>query len=39
MEGEVLAANQAMLRLVAGLGFTIADNPEDPAGKRVIKPL
>ena len=39
MEGEVLATNQAMLRLAAGLEFSIADNPDDPASKRVVKPL
>ena len=39
MEGEVLATNQAMLRLAAGLGFAIAENPDDPASKRVVKAL
>jgi acetyltransferase len=30
MEGEVLAENHAMLRLMADLGFTAATSPDDP---------
>ncbi|MBK5915071.1 bifunctional acetate--CoA ligase family protein/GNAT family N-acetyltransferase [Rhodocyclus purpureus] len=37
--GDVLAANGKMFRLMTSLGFTIHPHPEDPAVKRVIKPL
>lgn len=39
MEGEVLATNQAMLRLVTSLGFTATASPDDPAVKRISKLL
>ena len=37
--GDVLALNSKMFRLMTSLGFTIHPHPEDPAVKRVIKPL
>ncbi len=39
MEGEVLASNRDMLKLVATLGFTVAPSEEDPAIKKVVKAL
>jgi acetyltransferase len=39
MEGEVLAANQAMLQLVASLGFSVSVSPDDPTVNRVVKEL
>ncbi|MDO9064384.1 MAG: GNAT family N-acetyltransferase, partial [Sulfuricella sp.] len=39
MEGEVLAKNTSMLKLVATLGFNIATSAEDPAIKRVTRSL
>ena len=39
MEGEVLADNRNMLKLVATLGFTIATSEEDPAIKRIVRVL
>jgi acetyltransferase len=39
MEGEVLASNRNMLKLVTTLGFTIAISEEDPAIKRISKVL
>ena len=39
MEGEVLASNHNMLKLVATLGFAIATSEEDAAIKRVIRSL
>jgi acetyltransferase len=39
MEGEVLAANQAMLRLVSNLEFTISAHPDDDSVKRVTRIL
>jgi acetyltransferase len=37
--GDVLALNSKMFRLMGSLGFTIHPHPEDPAVKRVVKPL
>jgi acetyltransferase len=37
--GDVLAMNSKMFRLMTSLGFTIHPHPEDPAVKRVVKPL
>jgi acetyltransferase len=37
--GDVLAMNTKMFRLMSSLGFTIHPHPEDPAVKRVVKPL
>ena len=37
--GDVLALNTKMFKLMTSLGFTIHPHPEDPAVKRVIKPL
>jgi len=37
--GDVLAANDKMLKLMSSLGFTIHPHPEDTAVKRVVKPL
>jgi acetyltransferase len=37
--GDVLANNDKMLRLMTNLGFTVHPHPEDPAVKRVVKPL
>lgn len=37
--GDVLALNSKMFKLMTSLGFTIHPHPEDPAVKRVIKPL
>jgi acetyltransferase len=39
MEGEVLAGNHNMLKLVTTLGFSIATSAEDPGIKRVSKVL
>ena len=39
MEGEVLADNRNMLKLVATLGFTITTSEEDPAIKRIVRVL
>ncbi|MFZ5558826.1 MAG: GNAT family N-acetyltransferase [Pseudomonadota bacterium] len=39
MVGDVLASNGNMLRLMAKLGFTIENNPEDPSLKRVHRSL
>ncbi len=39
MEGEVLASNKNMLKLVSTLGFTITISEEDMDVKRVSKPL
>jgi acetyltransferase len=39
MEGEVLASNREMLKLVVTLGFTVAICEEDPAIKKVVKAL
>jgi acetyltransferase len=39
MEGEVLAKNASMLKLVATLGFSIATSAEDPAIKRIVRAL
>ncbi len=39
MEGEVLADNRNMLKLVATLGFTVATSEEDPAVKRIVRVL
>ncbi len=39
MEGEVLANNHTMLKLVATLGFAIATSREDPSIKKITKVL
>lgn len=39
MEGEVLASNREMLKLVVTLGFTVSICEEDPAVKKVVKAL
>jgi acetyltransferase len=39
MEGEVLASNRNMLRLVSTLGFQVGTSEEDPSVKRVVKGL
>ncbi|MGE5027640.1 MAG: N-acetyltransferase family protein, partial [Betaproteobacteria bacterium] len=39
MEGEVLASNRNMLKLVATLDFTVTTSEEDPAIKRVSRAL
>jgi len=39
MEGEVLRANQPMLKLVTRLGFEIKTSEEDDSVKRVSKAL
>jgi len=39
MEGEILGTNQAMLGLVASLGFAIHTSADDPAIKQVTKAL
>lgn len=39
MEGEVLASNHNMLKLVATLGFTAATSAEDPAIQQVVAAL
>jgi acetyltransferase len=39
MEGEVLAGNHNMLRLVATLGFTVADSDEDISVKKIVRTL
>jgi len=37
--GDVLSMNTKMFNLMTKLGFTIHPHPDDPAVKRVIKPL
>ncbi|WP_291993151.1 bifunctional acetate--CoA ligase family protein/GNAT family N-acetyltransferase [Candidatus Accumulibacter sp. ACC003] len=37
--GDVLSMNTKMFNLMSKLGFTIHPHPDDPAVKRVIKPL
>ena len=39
MEGEVMASNHEMLKLVATLGFTVATSQEDSSIKKVTKVL
>ncbi len=39
MEGEVLASNHNMLKLVTTLGFTISASEEDPGIKKIVKML
>jgi acetyltransferase len=39
MEGEVLSSNSNMLKLVATLGFSIADVEADPGVKKVVRVL
>jgi len=39
MEGEVLASNRDMLKLVTTLGFAVATCEDDPAIKKVVKQL
>ena len=39
MEGEVLANNRNMLKLVATLGFTITSSEEDRTVMKLSKPL
>jgi acetyltransferase len=39
IEGDVLANNHNMLKLMAALGFAVTANEEDPALKRVVKTL
>ncbi len=39
MEGEILGTNQAMLGLVASMGFSIHTSADDPAIKQVVKAL
>jgi len=39
MEGEVLTSNHNMLRLVATLGFTIADSEEEDSVKKIVRRL
>ncbi len=39
MEGEVLASNHDMLKLVATLGFSVSTSGEDPAIRKVVKAL
>jgi acetyltransferase len=39
MDGEVLASNHNMLKLVATLGFTIATSSADPSVKKITKVL
>lgn len=39
MDGEVLASNHNMLKLVATLGFTIATSSADPSIKKITKVL
>jgi len=39
MEGEVLGSNEAMLRLVDNLGFSIEVHPDDPVVRRITKAL
>jgi acetyltransferase len=39
IEGLILAQNFGMLKLMAGLGFTIEHDPEDPAIRRAVKNL
>jgi acetyltransferase len=37
--GDVLSQNSKMFRLMTSLGFSIHPHPEDPAVKRVVRPL
>jgi acetyltransferase len=37
--GDVLALNSKMFRLMTSLGFSIHPHPDDPAVKRVVRPL
>ena len=37
--GDVLSMNTKMFNLMTKLGFTTHPHPDDPAVKRVIKPL
>ncbi|HET9701718.1 MAG TPA: GNAT family N-acetyltransferase, partial [Burkholderiales bacterium] len=39
IEGDVLANNHNMLKLMVALGFAVTANEEDPALKRVVKTL
>ena len=39
VRGQVLAENTAMLAMCAGLGFDIADDPEDPDVMTVTLPM
>jgi acetyltransferase len=39
MEGEVLASNYSMLKLVATLGFTVVASEEDTSIKHITKVL
>jgi acetyltransferase len=39
MEGEVMASNHEMLKLVATLGFTVATSQEDASIKKITKVL
>jgi acetyltransferase len=39
IEGDVLANNSNMLKLMTALGFAVTSNEEDPALKRVVKTL
>jgi acetyltransferase len=39
MEGEVLASNHNMLKLVATLGFSISESEEDPGVRKIIRQL
>jgi len=39
MEGDVLASNQKMLKLVTNLGFAITPGEEDPSLKHIIREL
>ncbi|HKJ84240.1 MAG TPA: GNAT family N-acetyltransferase, partial [Mariprofundaceae bacterium] len=39
MEGEVLASNHGMLRLVETLGFTVTDSEEDDSVKKIVRVL
>jgi hypothetical protein len=39
MEGEILGTNQAMLGLVASMGFSIHTSADDPTIKQVVKVL
>jgi acetyltransferase len=39
MEGEVLAGNHDMLKLVATLGFSVAASEEDPGIRKIVKVL
>ena len=35
MSGDILAANQAMLAFVAGLGFAVDESPGEPGVRHV----